>query len=176
MKDLRAEYKKKFKAAEEQEKQFGRLQCDECGIWSLSDHLTKSGNCKYLVLPRLEVDYNYDDHGIKTISLPLSISVTNAGCELFKDEPEQIGEDFSHILDKGITSFENIRELARYYELDIIKDNEDIDLQDVKRFIQDDEQLSCGEIGARIFQWFSARAVFEVLPDTSIYVTSWKDD
>jgi len=89
MKDLRAEYREKSKAAEEQEDQFRRNQCNECGIWSLCGHLTKSGNCKYLILSKVEVDYNYDRFENRSISLPLSPTVTNAGCMLIDKSKQE---------------------------------------------------------------------------------------
>ena len=86
--DLRAEYKKKFKAVEKQEKQFRRTECNECGIWALWNHKDKDGDCKYLIHSNVEIDEHYDGLGNKVFVFPLTITVKNAGCILV-NKPKQ---------------------------------------------------------------------------------------
>lgn len=89
MKDMRAEYKKKFEAATKQEDQFREFECNECGIWALFDHKSEGGYCKYLIRPEVKIGEHYDEYGDKVITPPLIITVKNVSCMLF-DNPKQV--------------------------------------------------------------------------------------
>lgn len=89
MKDLRAEYKKKFEATTEKEKQFRSTECNGCGIWLLRDHAYISGDCKYLIPAEIEVVYRHGELVGKVTRKPLTINVAGVRCALVDSKNEQ---------------------------------------------------------------------------------------